>query len=76
MMERSVLLAQIHEALVELRLERDLERRADSVQMRDAALIRRLAAEDRMFALLCDLDRGNGLAALADLARHEERLVS
>ena len=72
-MKQSRLLEQIREALAELRLERELERKAKSGPVRDAALVRRVAVEDRMYELLRQLDRGNGIARLAELVRLAER---
>jgi len=67
------LLADIHAALVELQLERNLVKKAETSLLLDQATVRLVQAEDRMFGLLNQLDRNGGFGALADLARHAER---
>ena len=67
------LLADIHAALAELRIERHALATAQSSVMLDQATERLVRVEDRMFALLCELDREGGIARLADLARRAGR---
>ena len=73
MRDRARLLAEIHAVLAELRAERHAVKVAESAVMLDLATERLVRAEDRMFALLSELDREGGLAALADLARRAGR---
>ena len=73
MTKHARLLAEIHAVLAELRLERHAVKSAETSVMLDMATARLVRAEDRMFALLCALDREGGIAALADLARRAGR---
>ncbi len=73
MRDQARLLADIHAVLAELRAERHAVKVAESSVMLDLATERLVRAEDRMFALLSELDREGGLAALADLARRAGR---
>ncbi len=73
MRDQARLLADIHAVLGELRAERHAVKVAESSVMLDLATERLVRAEDRMFALLSELDREGGLAALADLARRAGR---
>ena len=73
MRDQARLLADIHAALAELRAERYAVKTAETSVMLDLATERLVRAEDRMFALLSELDREGGLAALADLARRAGR---
>ena len=73
MRDQARILADIHAVLSELRIERHAVKTAETSVMLDLATERLVRAEDRMFALLCKLDREGGIGALADLARRAGR---